>query len=64
MADGPWFWCMKHNTVEPVEGCAERHRLGPYATREEAEHALQSVAEREARLSAEDTAWDEGPQGR
>jgi hypothetical protein len=55
---------MKHNTVEPVEGCAERHRLGPYGTREEAEHALQSVAEREARLSAEDKAWDEGPQGR
>ena len=65
MADGPWFWCMKHNTVEPREGCAERHRLGPYETREEAEHALQSVAEREARLSAEDQAWEEGrPQGR
>jgi hypothetical protein len=56
---------MRHNTVEPKEGCAERHRLGPYDTREEAEHALQSVAEREARLSAEDTAWEEGrPQGR
>ena len=65
MADGPWFWCMKHNTVEPKAGCAERHRLGPYETREEAERALQSVAEREARLSAEDQAWDEGrPQGR
>jgi hypothetical protein len=60
MADGPWYWCMKHNTVEPKEGCAERHRLGPYDTREEAEHALQSVAEREARLSAEDKAWEEG----
>jgi hypothetical protein len=52
---------MKHNTVEPREGCAERHRLGPYETREEAEHALQSVAEREARLSAEDKAWEDGP---
>ena len=65
MADGPWFWCMKHNTVEPKEGCAERHRLGPYETRGEAEQALQSVAEREARLRAEDKAWDEGrPPGR
>ena len=60
MADGPWFWCRKHSTVEPVEGCPERHRLGPYATRSEAERALQSVAEREERLSAEDQAWDEG----
>jgi hypothetical protein len=58
MADGPWFYCLKHNTVEPKDGCAERHRLGPYATREEAEHAVQSVHEREEKLSAEDKAWD------
>ncbi len=60
MAGGPWFWCLKHNTVEPRDGCAERHRLGLDDTREEAEHALRSVAEREARLSAEDRAWEEG----
>jgi hypothetical protein len=66
MAEGPWYWCMKHSTVEPREGCPERHRLGPYATRQEAENALQSVADREERLSAEDRAWDEGrdPEGR
>jgi hypothetical protein len=45
--------------VEPRDGCAERHRLGPYATREEAEHALQSVAERNEKLDAEDRAWEE-----
>ncbi len=60
MPEGPWFWCMKHDTVEPREGCADRHRLGPYATRQEAERALQSVADREARISAEDRAWEEG----
>jgi hypothetical protein len=60
MAQGPWFYCLKHHTVEDRDGCAERHRLGPYATREEAEHALQSVAEREERLTAEDRAWREG----
>ncbi|HEX2073856.1 MAG TPA: hypothetical protein VHF92_08735 [Geodermatophilus sp.] len=54
---GPWFYCIKHHAVEPKDGCAERHRLGPYATREEAEHALQLVAEREERLNAEDRAW-------
>ena len=60
MAGGPWFFCLKHHTVEPKDGCAERHRLGPYETREQAEHALQLVAEREQRLDAEDRAWKEG----
>jgi hypothetical protein len=59
MADqGPWFFCLKHHTVETRDGCAERHRLGPYATREEAEHAVESVAEREQKLTAEDRAWE------
>ncbi len=58
MAAGPWFYCLKHRTVEPVGGCAERHRLGPYDTREEAEHAVASVAEREEQITAEDRAWE------
>ncbi len=58
MPTGPWFYCLKHNTVEPRDGCAERHRLGPYATREEAEHALASVAEREEKLEEEDRQWE------
>jgi hypothetical protein len=57
MAGGPWFFCIKHHAVETRDGCAERHRLGPYDTREEAEHALQSVAERNEKLDAEDRAW-------
>jgi hypothetical protein len=57
MAGPPWFYCLKHHTVEDRDGCAERHRLGPYATREEAEHALQSVAEREQQLTEEDRRW-------
>ncbi len=57
MADGPWFFCLKHQTVEPKDGCAERHRLGPYETRAEAERALESLAEREEKLTAEDREW-------
>jgi hypothetical protein len=57
--DHAWFYCLKHHTVETRDGCAERHRLGPYATREEAEHALQSVADREEKLTAEDRAWED-----
>jgi hypothetical protein len=58
LAEGPWFFCLKHHTVETRDGCAERHRLGPYATREEAEHAVQSVAEREEKLTSEDRNWE------
>jgi hypothetical protein len=57
MAQGPWFYCLKHKTVETRDGCAERHRLGPYDTPEEAERALQSVAERNERLDEEDREW-------
>jgi hypothetical protein len=59
MPGGPWFYCLKHNTVEPRDGCAERHRLGPYETREAAERALQSVAEREEKITAEDRKWED-----
>ncbi len=41
------FWyCLKHHTVEPREGCRNADRLGPYETETEAEHALDRVAER------------------
>jgi hypothetical protein len=58
VATGPWFYCLKHRTVEDRDGCAERHRLGPYDTREEAEHALASVAEREEQIEEEDRKWE------
>jgi hypothetical protein len=60
MSAGPWYFCLKHNTVEDRDGCPLRDRLGPYATREEAARAVESVHEREARLEAEDRAWEEG----
>ena len=60
MADAPWFFCLKHEAVEPKDGCAERHRLGPYETHGEAERAIESLAEREERLTAEDREWRGG----
>ena len=55
-----FFWCTDHHTVEEGPGCRAEVRLGPYPTRYAAEKALESVAERNARLDAEDEAWDEG----
>jgi hypothetical protein len=55
-----WWWCVKHQTVEPDSGpCADTDRLGPYATVEEASSALRQVQERNARYDAEDKAWDD-----
>ena len=58
MAEGPRFYYLKHHTVETRAGCAEQNRLGPYPAREEAEHALRPVADREKELGAEDRAWE------
>ncbi|MCW2585096.1 MAG: uncharacterized protein JWN55_612 [Frankiales bacterium] len=57
-----FYWCTEHATVEQESGCRAELRLGPYPTREAAEHALQSVQERNAKLDAEDRAWEEGEQ--
>jgi hypothetical protein len=53
MADEYWY-CLKHQAVEGSDGCKSADRLGPYASREEASHALDKVAER-------NDAWDNDP---
>jgi hypothetical protein len=53
MEEKYWF-CLKHHTVEPQDGCAYQDRLGPYPTAAEAERALEKVAER-------NEAWDNDP---
>ena len=50
-----WWFCTKHNTVEPADtACPGKDLLGPYATREEAARALDKVKERNAAWDAED----------
>ena len=55
-----YWWCTDHNTVEADGGCRAEVRLGPYATSDAAQHALQSVKERNERLDAEDEAYENG----
>lgn len=45
-ANEEWYWCVKHQQVEPYAGCRSRDRLGPYDTPEEAAEALTRVEER------------------
>ncbi len=52
-ARGDWYYCFKHERVETREECHLKDRMGPYPTREDAEHWRQRVAERNAE-------WDEG----
>ena len=53
-----YYWCLRHNRVETDgNACAERYRLGPYATVAEAQRALDQVAERNAEWDAEDARW-------
>lgn len=45
--DGTWWWCMKHERAEVYENTDSPDRLGPFATQDEAAHALKTIADRE-----------------
>lgn len=55
-----WYYCMKHERVEPEDGCKATDRLGPYPSPEAAEGGLQALHSREERLSEEDREWADG----
>jgi hypothetical protein len=44
--DRRWWFCLKHHEVERDTGCRAKDRLGPYATRQEAAQALETVKRR------------------
>ena len=56
MADEmPEYWyCLKHGTVETEQLCPGAERMGPYPSREQAEHALELAAQRTE-------TWDKDP---
>lgn len=49
-----WYYCLAHQRVEPEEGCANAERMGPYATEEEAHHALERAHERNEAYDADE----------
>jgi hypothetical protein len=51
---GEWFYCLKHKKVEEGPECPAKNRFGPYATKGEAEHAMERVAERNDAWDAQD----------
>ena len=58
MADQEWYWCLEHNVAEPADGgCPPDRRLGPYESREAAEHWKERVDARNEAWDAEDERW-------
>lgn len=57
-------WWYNVDTGKTEQGPAKRGikdgRLGPYATREEAERGLTELKERTKRMDEEDRRWEEG----
>jgi hypothetical protein len=49
-----WYFCLRHQRVEPEDGCPGKDRLGPYASREEAARAIETVHRRNEEWDAAD----------
>jgi hypothetical protein len=59
MSVNEWYWCQQHNAAEPADrACPPDRRLGPYPSREAAEHWKDTVDARNEKWDAEDEAWD------
>ncbi|HEY2507772.1 MAG TPA: hypothetical protein VGI58_14750 [Streptosporangiaceae bacterium] len=59
--DQRWYYCLKHHQVEGEDGCAGKDRLGPYPTREAAEHWQDTVRRRNEEWEAQDQWPGESP---
>ena len=60
MSDEQEYWfCLKHKTVEPRDGCRNQDRLGPYPSQAEASRALDKVEERNEEWDG-DPSWNDG----
>ncbi|MBA3367446.1 MAG: SPOR domain-containing protein [Geodermatophilaceae bacterium] len=60
MCDGAWYYNVKTGAVVQEGEAPSKDRLGPFATREEAAKALDTIRKREERKSAEDSDWNNG----
>jgi hypothetical protein len=59
MSSGEWYWCLQHKAAEPAESaCPPDRRLGPYPSRDAAEHWKERVDARNEEWEAADRAWE------
>jgi hypothetical protein len=58
MAAGEWYWCLDHKVAEPADSdCPPGRRLGPYPSKEAAEHWKDKVEQRNAAWDADEEDW-------
>jgi hypothetical protein len=55
-----WWYCLRHQRVEPEEGCANAERLGPFETQAEAARALEIAKERNEEWDRDEDEWGSG----
>jgi hypothetical protein len=59
MATPEWFWCLEHEAAEPADGsCPPDRRLGPYPSRDAAEHWKEQFEARNRAWDAADADWE------
>jgi hypothetical protein len=55
MAADEWYWCLDHSAAEPATStCPPDRRLGPYESKEAAEHWKDRVEARNEQWDADD----------
>jgi hypothetical protein len=58
MAEQEWYWCLDHKAAEPADqACSAENRMGPYPSREAAEHWKERVEARNDTWDREDAEW-------
>jgi hypothetical protein len=56
---GTWWWCLAHSRAEDGSStCPPDQRMGPYQSREEAEHWRDKVEARNEKWDREDREWE------
>jgi hypothetical protein len=53
-----WYWCMRHGRAEEAgDACPPEDRMGPYESRDAAEHWKERVQARNEQWDREDREW-------
>ncbi|MEU4152525.1 hypothetical protein [Streptomyces sp. NPDC026659] len=59
---GEWYYCLEHKKVEEGPDCPGKDRFGPYATPEQARHAMETAHERNEEWE-HDPRWQDAQSG-
>lgn len=55
-----WWYCLRHDRVEPDAGCPNSERLGPFDTADQAAGALELARKRNEEWERKEDEWESG----